>query len=219
MKKLALFLAALFLMMSFVSAQQDYEEFYDRYQDSVVTVQVSNETGNSVGTGFIYNGSIVTSNHVIVSEGEVYPEVQVGLGNSTDEEDLVDAEVVGRDEGTDLAVLRPEDEPLERQGLQISESAAEPGQNVVVIGNAYGMESTITHGIVSGVNRTLVTDEGVMIEGAIQIDAPINPGNSGGPLMDENGRILGVINSRTGENIGFAVNRTAFKDVFADLTS
>lgn len=217
MRKLVSLLAVSFLFLCAAVAQPDYKDFYDEYSDSVVAVRVSNEDGSSVGSGFIYSGYVVTSNHVIVtSEGEPYPELELRSANT---DNWVEAEVVGRNTEVDLAVLDSENMRIENNGLQVANSSPQPGQRVIVIGNSYGMESTITHGIVSGVNRTPVTDEGAVIENAIQIDAPVNPGDSGGPLMTENGTVLGVVNSRIGDNIGFAVHYTTLEDVFPELIS
>ncbi len=213
MRREAITLVMFMFLSGAVTAHQSYEKMYDRHGDSVVAVRVSNETDTSTGSGFVYRERIVTSNHVVTSEEEVYPEVEVSRGDS---EEWYGAEVVGRDERSDLAVLKPEGMQLD-EGLPTAETSPEPGQRVVVFGNSYGMKSTITQGIVSGVNRTPVTEEGVTIEDAVQVDAPVNPGDSGGPLMTENGTVLGVVNARIGDNIGFATHYRDLEQFFQSI--
>ncbi|PYE82258.1 S1C family serine protease [Pseudoroseicyclus aestuarii] len=156
------------------------------------------------GSGFLWNadGYVVTNNHVIAGASRAV--VQLADGRS------LDAQVVGTAPGHDLAVLRiaagdlPAPLPLaEAGGLEV-------GQSVLAIGNPFGLDWTLTSGIVSALDRDLQEEGGRTIRGVIQTDAAINPGNSGGPLLDASGRLVGVttaIYSPSGANagIGFAV--------------
>ncbi|GGL72267.1 S1C family serine protease [Wenxinia marina] len=155
------------------------------------------------GSGFFWDdrGHVVTNNHVI--EGASAAVVALADGRT------FDARLVGRDPTHDLAVLRIEGEDLPAP-LPLGESGSlEVGQGVLAIGNPFGLDWTLTRGIVSALDRDL--GEGrIVIRGLIQTDAAINPGNSGGPLLDNEGQLVGVntaIFSPSGANagIGFAV--------------
>ena len=157
------------------------------------------------GSGFVWDeaGHVVTNHHVVAgASGAV---VRLADGRS------FRARVVGDDPRHDLAVLRPVSGPLGgAQPLPIGTSAdLRVGQKVFAIGNPFGLDFTLTTGVVSALERELPTER-VVIRGLIQTDAAINPGNSGGPLLDSAGRLIGVntaIYSPSGTNagIGFAV--------------
>ena len=122
-----------------------------------------------------------------------------------------EAELVGQDPGLDLALLKinASEEPLSSVKLGDS-SRLEVGQRVLAIGNPFGLNQTLTTGVVSSLGRTIRGQNGRLIEDIIQIDAAINPGNSGGPLLDTLGRLVGIntfIISRSGDSagIGFAI--------------
>ena len=159
------------------------------------------------GSGFVWDdqGRIVTNHHVIDGADRI----TVIFADRTE----LEAEVLGSDPDSDLAVLQveiPEGFVLPKVELADSE-AVKVGQLAVAIGNPFGQEFTITSGIVSAVGRTIRSGNSQFsIPEVIQTDAPINPGNSGGPLLDRMGRVIGVntqIISRSGANsgIGFAV--------------
>ncbi|PRX38268.1 serine protease, S1-C subfamily, contains C-terminal PDZ domain [Meinhardsimonia xiamenensis] len=156
------------------------------------------------GSGFVWDrrGHIVTNDHVI--EGASAAVVQLADGRS------YSARLVGRDPSHDLAVLRIDAEALPPP-LPVGESATlEVGQTVLAIGNPFGLDWTLTKGIVSALGRELPASNGRPITGLVQTDAAINPGNSGGPLLDSAGRLIGVntaIYSPSGASagIGFAV--------------
>ena len=156
----------------------------------------------SAGSGVIVdaeNGYILTNHHVI----EGADKIQISLFN----EDTLDAEVVGSDPATDIAVIKVE--PVSLVDLPIGDSDdVEVGDFVIAIGNPFGLGHTVTSGIVSGLGRTGISRNG--LEDFIQTDASINPGNSGGALVNMRGELVGInsaILSRTGGNIGigFAV--------------
>ncbi|MDY6779633.1 MAG: trypsin-like peptidase domain-containing protein, partial [Halobacteria archaeon] len=189
-----------------------YEIIYDRYMDSVVSIKVLTETGGiSRGTGFVYDsqGHVVTNYHVIANEVRVQVMFRRG--------EWREATVVGTDAYSDLAVLSVEDVPNYVEDLDVAESDPEPGERVAALGNPFGLQETITHGIVSGVNRTMETTGGYLIPDVVQTDAPMNPGNSGGPLVDVNGTVVGVNRAKKGDNVGFAISPDIVNQVVPSL--
>ena len=184
---------------------------YDQVNPAVVFIFTYNdELPLGTGTGFLIDeaGHIVTNNHV-VQNGTRY-EVLFPSG------DRVAAELTGTDIDSDLAVVQVEGIPEGANPLSLGDSAnIKIGQFVVAIGNPFGQQSSMSLGIVSGLERTLpsqrVTERGrYSLPDVIQTDAPINPGNSGGPLLNLNGEVVGInsaIRSETGTNsgVGFAI--------------
>jgi len=181
----------------------------DRVLPSVVRINTSgvadiNGSG-ALGSGVIYreDGYIVTNHHVI--QGAEAVEVLLANG------DRYSAEIVGSDELNDLAVLRIDRTDLPAIDLRQSDDPVRVGETVVAIGSPFGLDATVTSGIISALNRDLrVPDSADVIPAVIQTDAAINPGNSGGALVDLRGRLVGIntaIVSRTGTNegVGFAV--------------
>ncbi|SDQ71563.1 S1C family serine protease [Quadrisphaera sp. DSM 44207] len=157
---------------------------------SVVALQVSTPTAAGSGSGFVVgDGLLLTNNHVVAAAADGGGEVTAVFGDGTE----VAAELVGRTTPYDLAVLR-----VEREGLvplEFADSAAlAVGAPVVAIGAPLGLEGTVTTGIVSALNRPVAAGQGQdsAFINAIQTDAAINPGNSGGPLVDMQGRVVGV---------------------------
>lgn len=191
-------------------------DIYERVSPSVVAINVIAEASESMfpdengviagsGSGFVIDdeGHIITNNHVV----ENATRIEVNFRDGT----LARGEIVGLDPDSDLAVLKV-DLPADRlHPVEFGDSSAlEIGQPVVAIGSPFGQRWTLTSGIISAVDRTIQGLTNFSIGSVIQTDAPINPGNSGGPLIDLNGRVIGVnsqIVSRTGSNsgIGFAV--------------
>lgn len=163
---------------------------------SVVSITVASQFGEAGGTGVVISsdGEIVTNNHVVESAGEGGT-VQVTFSDGT----TADAEVVGTDPLTDLAVIKAQDvSGLQPAALGSSGDLA-VGQQVVAIGSPLGLDGTVTSGIVSALSRPMAASSdgqpqaGVnSVIDAIQTDAPINPGNSGGPLVDMDGQVVGI---------------------------
>jgi S1-C subfamily serine protease len=144
--------------------------------------------GIATGSGFVIDdeGHILTNNHVI----EGASKVEVKLGESEKE---YEAEVVGADPGTDIALLKVEAPSKELHPLTLGHSAeVEVGDPVVAIGNPFGLDRTVTSGIVSALQRQIQAPNGFSINHVIQTDAAINPGNSGGPLIDSGGAVIGI---------------------------
>ena len=157
------------------------------------------------GTGFVWDerGYIVTNFHVIAGRSEV--EVRL-LGMRG-----VPADVVASEENLDIAVLKLRSPPEDLPPIPIGTSSdLKVGQAVFAIGNPFGLDHSLTTGVISALGRVMESVMGTPIEGVIQTDAAINPGNSGGPLLDSAGRLIGMntaIKSPTGASagIGFAV--------------
>ncbi len=156
-----------------------------------------------LGSGVLYDseGYILTNNHVI--EGAVNIDVILPDGR-----EFKDVKVIGVDFYTDLAVLKIEgyDLPV----IEIGNSdKIRTGQLAIAIGNPYGLDYTVTSGIISALDRPLTIDQerGVILKGLIQTDAPINPGNSGGPLLNSAGQVIGINTAILGEaqSIGFSI--------------
>ena len=144
--------------------------------------------GVATGSGFLVddNGTILTNAHVVEGSSEV----TVRLG---EDGDRLDAEVVGSDSSTDVAVLRVDASRVTASPLEFGNSdKAVVGDAVVAIGNPFGLDRTVTTGIVSGLQREISAPDGFTISNVIQTDAAINPGNSGGPLIDSAGRVIGI---------------------------
>jgi S1-C subfamily serine protease len=192
-------------------------EVYTQDGPGVVSVEVT--AGDSIGggSGFVLdeNGYILTNQHVVDGAERIL--VQFASGSRTE------AEVVGEDPSTDIAVLWVDnvDEPLTPLTLGDSD-AVQPGDPVIAIGNPLNVGISVTTGIVSGIGRAIKAPNDFTIDGAIQTDAAINPGNSGGPLLDARGTVIGVnsqIISDTGafQGVGFAVPINTVKDVVEQL--
>jgi 2-alkenal reductase len=177
-----------------------------------ITTEVFQPTGfftatvaKGAGSGFIWDdaGHVVTNNHVVEGARSVFVQLDAG--------DPVEARIVGTSPDYDLAVVLLTRPPRGLRPIPLGTSRdLRIGQSVYAIGNPYGLQRTLTHGIVSALNRELPTTEFREVVGVIQTDAAINPGNSGGPLLDSAGRLIGVnsaIQSESGSSagIGFAI--------------
>jgi len=146
------------------------------------------EGGSATGSGFVIDGDghVITNNHVV--EGATNVSVKLG-----DSEKSYDAEVVGTDPGTDIALLRVDAPADEFHPLRLGRSSElEVGDPVVAIGNPFGLDRTVTSGIVSALQRDIQAPNGFSISHVIQTDAAINPGNSGGPLINAEGAVIGI---------------------------
>jgi S1-C subfamily serine protease len=163
----------------------------DRVGPAVVSISVRKGSGRrggrgeGAGSGVVIapDGYILTNSHVV--SGAQSLRISVTDGRT------LDAEIVGTDPATDLAVIRGSANGLEAAELGHSDRLR-VGQLVIAIGNPLGFQNTVSTGVVSGVGRTLRGESGRLIENVIQTDAPLNPGNSGGPLVDSRGRVVGI---------------------------
>jgi serine protease Do len=164
---------------------------------SPAVVSVVQQNGSGSGIIIRADGVIITNAHVVGDS----PTVQVGLADGR----LLDGRVLGGDPTVDVAVVRVEARDLPVAPLGDADRL-EVGQAAIAIGNPLGLERTVTSGVVSAVNRN---PRGLGLEGLIQTDAAISPGNSGGPLLDSQGRVIGintaVIRAPGAEGLGFAI--------------
>lgn len=202
------------------SEEQLLIELYQRVNPAVVAILVETSTGGAQGSGFVYDtdGHVVTNNHVV--QDAVNIEVDFASGFKTR------GRVVGTDPDSDLAVVKLEELPAGGvTPLPLGDSdQLQVGQRVLAIGNPFGLEGTMTMGIVSALGRT-VTGTRDPSDGpafstpdVIQTDAAINPGNSGGPLLNLNGEVIGInaqIDTETGTNsgVGFAIASNTVRQV------
>ena len=176
--------------------------------------------GVATGSGILIDteGHILTNNHVV--EGATKVEVKLGASDTT-----YVAEVVGADPATDVALLKVNAPEEELHPLPLGDSSkVEVGEPVVAIGNPFGLDRTVTSGIVSAIQRQIQAPDGFSISHVIQTDAAINPGNSGGPLIDGEGRVIGINSQiQTGGSgdgnvgIGFAVPINTAREVVQQI--
>ncbi|MHC1586854.1 MAG: trypsin-like peptidase domain-containing protein [Candidatus Hecatellaceae archaeon] len=197
------------------------QEIFELAENSVVQILVKIYTPFGVeeaqGSGFVYDreGHIITNNHVVENAASI--EVRFVDGSS------YEAEIVGTDPYSDLAVIKIEAAGGKLKPLQLGDSSKlKVGDTVLAIGNPFGLSATMTKGIVSQLGRLLDAPGGYLIVDVIQVDAAINPGNSGGPLLNLKGEVVGVntaIVSPTGAfaGIGFAIPSNTVKQVVPDL--
>jgi S1-C subfamily serine protease len=163
------------------------------------------EVPAGTGSGFIWDnkGHVVTNHHVVQGAQS--------LSVTLYDHRTFDAKVVGTDSRKDIAVVLLQDAPNNLRPIRVEKGLdLAVGQKTLAIGNPFGLDQTLTTGIVSALGRSVPGDHGVTIRDMVQTDAAINPGNSGGPLLDSSGRLIGMntmIFSRSGSSagIGFAV--------------
>jgi S1-C subfamily serine protease len=197
--------------------EQLFIELYERVSPSVVHIAVTTASGGGTGSGFVWDaeGHIVTNNHVVENARRIL----VAFADDT----TVEAQLVGADADSDLAVIRVDVPAALLKPVELGDSATlRVGQRAVAIGNPFGLEQTMTTGIVSALGRVVQQDSGFSLPQLIQTDAAINPGNSGGPLLDSRGWVIGVttlIYSQSGSNsgVGFAVPVNTVKRVVPSL--
>ena len=197
----------------------DEQSVVSMYQQVAPAVFQVNANGTGQGSGFLIDvdGYIVTNEHVVDGASDV----QVVLDDGTS----VEAEVVGWSLADDLALLKVDAGAVSGiEPLALGDSDdLKPGQMAIAVGSPFGLEDTITLGIVSGLDRSLSTSLNRPMSGIIQTDAAINPGNSGGPLLDSDGEVVGVntaIETSTygnGVGIGFAVPVNTLKQLLPRL--
>jgi putative serine protease PepD len=187
------------------------------YRDSAPgVVRVTQAQGQ--GSGFVIDseGHILTNAHVVDGSGPVF----VSFSNN----DKVQATVVGKDDSTDTALLKVTESSDALRPLALgSSTSVEVGDPVVAIGNPFGLDRTVTSGIVSAVARQIQAPNGFPINNAIQTDAAINHGNSGGPLLNMQGQVIGI-NSQIADSgvdanvgVGFAIPIDMVKQIASDL--
>jgi putative serine protease PepD len=196
-------------------------EIYAKTAPGVAFIQAGDATsGGGTGSGFLLDGQghVVTNEHVV--EGSSKFVVRFG-----EDGEALDAKLVGMDASTDLAVLEvdPKKISAETKPLELASSGdLRPGDSAIAIGSPFGLSGTVTTGIISALDREIESPNGFPISGVLQTDAAINPGNSGGPLLDAEGRVIGVnsqiaSDSRQSSGVGFAVPVDTVKEVVPQL--
>jgi S1-C subfamily serine protease len=176
----------------------------DRIGPAVVSIQVGSASAGreraGAGSGVVItpDGYLLTNQHVVNGA----PRVRVVFVDGRS----VEAELVGEDEATDLAVVRALASGLP-SGIVLPGEPLRVGQLVIAVGNPYGFQSTVSAGVVSALGRALRSRRGRLIEGIVQHTAPLNPGNSGGPLVDARGTVVGINTAiiAVAQGIGFSV--------------
>ena len=169
------------------------------------------ELGLSTGSGFVLDedGRIVTNAHVVSGATDV----QVSFPNGQ----ILPAEVVGKDEETDIAVLRVSPDQVDLRPLELGDSdSVRPGDRVVAIGNPTGVQATAGTGRISGAGRRVEVPGGYVIDGLLETDAVIGPATSGGPLLGADGRVVGIT-SRLTDDTAYAVPADVARSVLAQL--
>jgi S1-C subfamily serine protease len=193
--------------VAFITTSQKYENWFGQ--------EFEQESGNGSGSVIDAEGHILTNYHVIEGSSKL----TVSLGGDK----VYPAKIVGGDPSTDLAVIKI-DAP--KEGLTVvpfgDSDKLIVGQKVLAIGNPFGLDRTLTTGVISGLQRPIRARNNRLIEGAIQTDASINPGNSGGPLLDKFGKMIGINSqilspSGASSGVGFAVPISIAKRVVPQL--
>ena len=181
--------------------------------------QTGNQPARAEGSGWVYDDQ----NHVITNQHVVDNSTNIKV--TTQDGSTYDATVVGTDPSTDLAVIKVNAPAGKLQPLQLGDSdALVVGDGVVAIGSPFGLEGSVTSGIVSALHREMQAPNGFTINDSIQTDAAINHGNSGGPLIDLSGNVIGVdaqIESDGGgsDGVGFAIPASTIRTVVPELIS
>jgi S1-C subfamily serine protease len=192
-------------------------EAVDKTKNAVVKIDVFKTIKGSLrpagsGSGFIFSsdGFIFTNAHVI----EGAEKIMVSLLN----ENEVEAELIGKDPDTDIAVIK-----IYAQGYSVARLGntddLQIGQFVIAIGNPYGYQHTVTTGVLSALGRTLQTQSGRLVDNVIQSDAALNPGNSGGPMINTDGDVIGVNTAmiQGAQGLSFSVDINTAKEIARQL--
>ena len=179
-------------------------EIYRKSSPRIAYIEAIGSTEGATGSGFLVTetGEILTNAHVV----EGADQVRVSLGGGR----LEEAEITGSDPSTDLALLRVA-AFAGRDPLPLGNAdQLVVGDQVAAIGNPFGLDRTLTTGVISALQRRIISPDGTTLPKAIQTDAAVNPGNSGGPLLDASGRVIGITSqiisdSDSSAGIGFAI--------------
>ena len=181
-----------------------YTEVYEAAIDSVTFVR----SRQGSGSGFVYGDYVITNQHVAGDADEMDVRFENG--------DWREAGVLATDAYADLAVLST-DAPEYATPLRFVESVPAVGTEVVALGSPFGLESSVSTGVISGKNRSLPSPSGFSIPNTVQTDAGLDPGNSGGPLLTLNGAVTGIAVAGAGTSVGFAVSPLLARRVLPEL--
>jgi len=178
-----------------------YTQVYRQTIDSVVLVRVYADGEGPVGqgSGFVWDGSHVVTNHHVVAGADTV-RLQFAQG------EWREGTVVGSDGYADLAVVSVDGRPDYATPLSLVDDEPPVGTQVVALGAPFSLDGSVSSGIVSGQDRSVPSGTGFRIADGVQTDAAVNPGNSGGPLVTLDGEVVGVINSAGGDNVAFAIS-------------
>jgi S1-C subfamily serine protease len=179
------------------------------YRDAISSV-VAVETNQGQGTGFLYDDTHIITNAHVVGDART---TRLRFDDGT----WTTGTVRGTDVHSDLAAISADSVPESATSLSFVHDRPVIGQEVVAIGNPYNLDGTVTTGVVSGTDRLIPSPGGYRIPDAIQTDAAVNPGNSGGPLMSLDGTVVGVVNSKRGDNIAFGISAALTQRVVPGL--
>jgi len=196
---------------------------YNSAKDAVAYISATTARGQAAGSGFLVtsDGKIITNEHVVDGAQQVM--VKLGVNGKPQT-----ARVLGADASKDLALLKIDPAGQTLKPLELADSSSvQVGDAVFAIGNPYGLDHTLTSGIVSALNRDIQAPDGATIGGALQTDAALNPGNSGGPLLDADGHVIGVNaqiatgggSSEGNVGVGFAIPSRTVQAYIANPTS
>jgi putative serine protease PepD len=164
-------------------------QIYKQSSAGVVAIKAVTSDGEDEGTGIVLNdkGLILTNDHVVAGA------TGLSVAAHGSSSDTASATLVGEEANEDLALIKVDPSALGLKPLSLASTKnVQVGDSVYAIGNPYGLEETLTRGIVSALSRTISAPDGSKITGAIQTDAALNPGNSGGPLLNDEGQVIGV---------------------------
>jgi serine protease Do len=191
-------------------SESRYTAAYQATVDSVAVVRAYGPEGRAgQGSGFVYDGHVVTNEHVVAGATEF----EVGFAD----QDWHAGEVVGEDVYSDLAAIDVATIPDYATDLSFVEREPPIGTEVLAVGAPFGLGQSVSAGIISGVDRSLSGANNFAIPDAVQTDAAANPGNSGGPLVDLDANVVAVVNSGGGDNIAFGISAALARRVVPAL--
>jgi putative serine protease PepD len=195
----------------------DVSALYERVSPGVVSVEVTTAGGGATGSGIVLDraGYILTNDHVV--DGAQTVRVRFNTGAP------VTAHVTGVDQSTDLALVKVDPATHKLTPLTLGSSKdLKVGQPAIAIGSPFGLQGTLTTGVVSALQRSIQAPNHFSIDNVVQTDAAINPGNSGGPLLDASGRVVGInaqiaTSTQSNSGVGFAIPIDTAKQVLPQL--
>jgi putative serine protease PepD len=203
-------------------------QVYARDSKGVVAIMARSGQGSDEGTGIVLNdeGLILTNDHVVAGASSI----QIGVGTGSSKVTR-EAKLVGEEADSDLALIKVDPSGLGLTPLKLANAGSvHVGDQAYAIGSPYGLEETLTRGIISALDREIQAPNGSKISGALQTDAALNPGNSGGPLIDTEGNVIGVNSQIASEQsssggqpgstgVGFAISTTTISEAIQKIRS
>lgn len=192
-------------------ADSPYTQLFSAISPAVVVVYAA-ENGQQVGqgSGFAIDPQTVVTNHHVIAPGS---EIQIQLETG----EWAETTVVGSDQHSDLAVLSVEDSVSFSESLSFVENTPPVGEEVIAVGAPFDLTDSLSRGVISGRQRSVPAESEFTIPDVVQTDAALNPGNSGGPLVDLDGRVVGVAFAGQGETVGFAISAALAQRVLPEL--